>query len=57
VADRALAGEDGVFRGRGVWVWRCCSGVVECYRLDGAVGWGRGVVICWTATGRRVCHG
>lgn len=58
VADRALAGEDGVFWGRGaVGAWRSGSGGVERYGMAGAVGWGRGAVACRTATGRRACHG
>ncbi|KAM3333580.1 hypothetical protein ACQJBY_028583 [Aegilops geniculata] len=55
VADRALAGEGGVFRGRGAaGIWRCGSVGVERYGLAGAVGRGRRAVACRTAAGRRV---
>uniref|UniRef100_M8AYH3 UDP-glucuronate decarboxylase n=1 Tax=Aegilops tauschii TaxID=37682 RepID=M8AYH3_AEGTA len=55
VADRALAGEGRVFRGRGaagIW-WRASVGV-ERYGLAGAVGSGRGAVACRAAARRGV---
>ncbi|XP_037414701.1 uncharacterized protein LOC119277520 [Triticum dicoccoides] len=53
VADRALAGEGGVFRGRGAaGIWWCGSDGVERYGLAGAMGRGRG-----TAARRGVYRG
>lgn len=50
VADRALAGEGRVFRGRGAaGIWWCGAVGVERYGLAGAVGRGRGAVACRTA--------
>uniref|UniRef100_A0A0A9C3H2 Uncharacterized protein n=1 Tax=Arundo donax TaxID=35708 RepID=A0A0A9C3H2_ARUDO len=57
VSYRALAGEDGVLRERSRGFRRCGSGGVECDRLVGAVGDGRGTVACRTAGGCRGYHG
>ena len=57
VADRALTGEHSVLRGSSCGPGRCVASGVQCDRLAGAVGRGRGTVTCRAAGGRRACHG